>query len=215
MTQYQAKEGMDNMITEKRKPGRPKKTESAAAKQETTGTNTTGSPSRIGKRGKDKQQRKQRVDRNANTEQGENTKYLQHDLKLFNLPPIDLNNPEEVKDRVNYYLSVCAQDDMKPTVASLALAFSVSRFTLFDMLNGKNGKIKNSESIHTIKTVYDLINSYYEHLMNNGKINPVAGIFLMKNNMGYKDTTDYVLTANQENTLSLENITERAGLLEE
>ena len=67
----------------------------------------------------------------------------------------------------------------------------------------------------TLKRAYDTINSYYEHMMNNGKINPVAGIFLMKNNMGYKDQTDYVLTANNNDTPSLEDIANRANLLAE
>jgi hypothetical protein len=51
--------------------------------------------------------------------------------------------------------------------------------------------------------------------MNTGTINPVAGIFLMKNNLGYKDTTDYVLTSNQETGLSLSDIAGRANLLSE
>ena len=34
--------------------------------------------------------------------------------------------------------------------------------------------------------------------MQNGKINPVAGIFLMKNNMGYQDKQEVVLTPNTQ-----------------
>ena len=34
--------------------------------------------------------------------------------------------------------------------------------------------------------------------MENGKINPVSGIFLGKNNFGYQDKTEYVLTPNQQ-----------------
>ena len=34
--------------------------------------------------------------------------------------------------------------------------------------------------------------------MNSGKVNPVAGIFLGKNNYGYQDKTEYVLTPNQQ-----------------
>ena len=32
--------------------------------------------------------------------------------------------------------------------------------------------------------------------MQNGKINPVSGIFLMKNNFGYQDKSEVVLTPN-------------------
>lgn len=34
--------------------------------------------------------------------------------------------------------------------------------------------------------------------MQNGKINPVSGIFLMKNNMGYQDKQEFVLTPNNQ-----------------
>lgn len=155
-----------------------------------------------------------RKDKEITTEQGENTKYLLHDTKLASLPDIDINNPLQVKNRIEEYFFICAADDIKPSVASLALAFHVSRFVLFDYMHGRNSTIKNSESLHTLKTAYDRINSYYEHMMNNGKINPVAGIFLMKNNMGYKDTTDHVITTNQDNNDTVNDITDRAGLLD-
>ena len=35
--------------------------------------------------------------------------------------------------------------------------------------------------------------------MHNGKINPVSGIFLGKNNFGYQDKTEYVVTPNVNN----------------
>ena len=156
-----------------------------------------------------------RPDKTANPDPGENTKFLAHDIKLYRLPKIhDMNDIIAVQDRINLYLDICRDDDIKPSVASLALAFGVSRFVLFDWLNSRNGTIKNENVIHALKAVYDLINSYYEHMMNTGKINPVAGIFLMKNNMGYKDTTDYVIQAKQETDDNISDITSRAGLLE-
>ena len=39
----------------------------------------------------------------------------------------------------------------------------------------------------------------WETYMNSGKVNPVSGIFLGKNNYGYQDKTEYVLTPNQQN----------------
>jgi hypothetical protein len=49
----------------------------------------------------------------------------------------------------------------------------------------------------------------WENYMQNGKINPVAGIFLGKNNYGYKDQTEYVLTPNQKNEIDAESIRKR------
>ena len=39
----------------------------------------------------------------------------------------------------------------------------------------------------------------WENYMQNGKINPVSGIFLGKNNFGYQDKTEYVVTPNMQN----------------
>ena len=154
-----------------------------------------------------------RPDKQPLTEQGDNSRFLLHDMKLLNLPRIDVNNPEEMKQRVNDYFSICSDDDMKPSIASLALSFGISRTTLFYWITGKVGTIQNAESLNTLKRAYDTINSYYEHLMNNGRINPVAGIFLLKNNMGYKDTTEYIVTAEASQDPTIDDIGNRAGLL--
>ena len=47
--------------------------------------------------------------------------------------------------------------------------------------------------------------------MSSGKVNPVAGIFLGKNNFGYQDKTEYVLTpnTNTDNDYSADEIRER------
>ena len=196
----------------KRKPGRPKKDNASIPAAKDPDINNPVKR----KRGRPKGSGgNKRPDRSEQAAPGENNKFLSHDMKIYSLPKIDINNPDSVQSRIKEYFAICTEDDIKPTVESLALAFSVSRFTLFDYINGRNHTIKNPESILTLKTAYDIINSYYAHMMNNGKINPVAGIFLMKNNYGYKDTTDYVINANTDNNIGLPDITTRAGLLDE
>jgi hypothetical protein len=54
------------------------------------------------------------------------------------------------------------------------------------------------EVAQTIKKAYFLLENLWETYMNSGKVNPVAGIFLGKNNYGYQDKTEYVLTPNQQ-----------------
>jgi len=153
-----------------------------------------------------------RRDHDIHTEEGDNRKFLSHDMKLFRLPSIDLENSEAVQERINLYFDICAEDDVKPSIASLALAFNVSRFILYNWISDRTEYIKNKQSILAIKNAYNLINSYYEHMMNTGKINPVAGIFLMKNNMGYKDNTEHVISVNQDNNVTDNDIYNRAAL---
>jgi sensor histidine kinase regulating citrate/malate metabolism len=49
---------------------------------------------------------------------------------------------------------------------------------------------------NTIKKAYAILNVQMEDYMQNGKINPVSGIFLMKNNMQYEDKSEVVITPN-------------------
>lgn len=147
------------------------------------------------------------------TEPGDNSKYLKHEMKLFNLPKPDINNLQSVNDRINLYFSFCENDDIRPSITGLALSFGISRYTLFDYLNNRNKTIQNNDCILSMKKAYNIINSHYENLMNNNRINPVAAIFLLKNNMGYKDVTDYIINTDNNNQPGLQDIVDRAGLL--
>ena len=136
-------------------------------------------------------------------------------MELNRLPKIDVNNPEQVKTRIEEYFSICSMFDLKPTIAMLAFSFGINRTTLFNWLNGMTKTIQNSECLDAIKEAYNLINGLYETYLTEGSIIPVSSFFLMKNNMGYKDTTDYIVTANQDKQFTLSDITDRSGLLGE
>ena len=57
-------------------------------------------------------------------EEGDNTKYLTVNLELFNMPMIDMTNPEEVQQRLSDYFALYARFDMKPTVSGMAVALN-------------------------------------------------------------------------------------------
>lgn len=136
-------------------------------------------------------------------EDGDNTKFLMANVELMNMPDIDIKNPEEVQQRVNDYFKLYASYDMKPTVAGLAMALGLDRRRLWEIktdnyLNVGGYKDLPSETVDSIKKAYKLMENLWETYMNSGKINPVSGIFLGKNNFGYQDKTEYVLTPNQK-----------------
>lgn len=130
----------------------------------------------------------------VSTEPGENRKYIQHSLRLYNLPACDLKSVEEVTKRIEEYFVICAEDDMKPSVAGLALAMDITKEYLWEIRVGRKGK--NPEVANTIKKAMQLLDLQMVDYMQNGKINPVSGIFLMKNNFGYADKQEVILTPN-------------------
>lgn len=135
-----------------------------------------------------------RPQQQVQTDPGDNSKYLSHSLKMWDWKKPDMGDANAVQQRINDYFSLCNEDDMKPTVSGMALAFSVNRKTLWKWVNGIECEFVSKESRDTLKKAYSILECQMENYMQNGKINPVSGIFLMKNNMGYEDKTEMVIT---------------------
>lgn len=136
------------------------------------------------------------------TEPGDNTKYLQVSMKLMALPDIDLKDPDQVAKRLDEYFSIQAEADLKPTVAGLGLALNgMDRRRLWEIRTDVPDRNQDLPTVvrDLIKKAYKLMENLWENYMQNGKINPVSGIFLGKNNFGYQDKTEYVVTPNVNN----------------
>lgn len=129
-----------------------------------------------------------RPDSTVQAAPGDNVKYITHNMEVNALADtkVDMTEYEAVQKRLNDYFLVCAKNDMKPSVAGMALAFGVTRKALYEWVNGRVRYIP-SEVVNLLQRYYQILNAQMEDYMQNGKINPVAGIFLMKNNMGYED----------------------------
>lgn len=146
-----------------------------------------------------------------NVNKGDNSRYLRHALANRNMPPIDISDPKQVQERVDWYFNHCVEDDMKPTVMGLANSLGVDRKTLNNWRDGTyRANNKAREHLHIVKRAYDLLEEMYEDYMMNGKINPVAGIFMGKNHFGYTDQQEVILTPNDplgdtENTKQLQD----------
>lgn len=151
-------------------------------------------------------------------EPGDNARFMTVQMAIFNMPDIDMENVEEVQARLNEFFALYTAHDMKPTVAGMALCLNgMSRQTLraiaTDAPTGGAGykTALPPEVAATIKKAYKLMENLWETYMTGGKVNPVAGIFLGKNNYGYQDKTEYVVTpnVNQDNDYSADEIRER------
>ena len=129
-------------------------------------------------------------------EAGDNTKFLSHALTIMRWLLIDITDPEEVRTRISDYFQLCVNDDMKPSVKGLENALRVNRSTIWEW---KHGNFRAGTHQAIICEAYDVMEALWQDYMQNGKINPVSGIFLAKNLFGgqYSDKQEVVLTPNQ------------------
>lgn len=129
---------------------------------------------------------------------GDNSKALGVIIQFNNLPVVDLNDSNAVKERIDLYMQMCYENDFKPTVSSLAAVLGFDRKTLYAVVNGSmpdRYKTLPTFSLDTIKKAYSSMEQLWENYMQNGKINPVSGIFLAKNNFNYVDKVEHVVEA--------------------
>ena len=129
-------------------------------------------------------------------EPGDMSRMITDAMNLSSFGPVDMQDPEAVEHRVMQALQYMVEHDMKPTVESMALAFNTNRTQLWRWANGVECGNIPERTRNAIKKAYSMMNQLLSQTMADGKINPVAAIFLLKNNHAYKDQTDVVITPN-------------------
>lgn len=143
-----------------------------------------------------------REDHQLKTEPGDNSKYIRHALATLNLPPINITDARQVEARLDWYFNHCIDNDMKPTVNGMSNALGIHRDTIHSWRTGEH-RPESHQAI--ILKAYRLLEELWEDYMQNGKINPVSGIFLAKNMfVGYSDKQEVVLTPNTQQLSSVD-----------
>ena len=128
-------------------------------------------------------------------EPGDMAKMITDAVYLSSMGPVDMHDPVQVEERVKQYLQYTIDHDMKPTVEAMALAFNTNRIQLWRWKEGVESSLPE-RSKDALKRCYSIMNQLLSQTMAEGKMNPVSAIFLLKNNHGYKDQTDVVVTPN-------------------
>lgn len=170
----------------KRGRGRPPKTEHTPRQNPKTPTEIIKKPTRTD------------LPNTIELPEGDNNKYTTFALAIMQLPKIDYRDPKQLQTRVIEYFQLCATHDMKPGVAAVGLAIGLDRRRLWEIRSGNHCRVSGipQECMDIINSVYDSLEVLWEGYMTSGKINPVSGIFLGKNNFGYADKQEYVVTPN-------------------
>lgn len=135
--------------------------------------------------------------RQIHISQDDNNRLIGVTMAIASLPDIDLKDAEQVKRRIAEYFDIYAQTNLKPTVSGLAMSLGMDRRMLHSLVTGSyNHKGKydtTTASLDAIKKAYKSLELLWEGLMQEGKMNVVAGIFLGKNNYGYVDQVQQVV----------------------
>lgn len=122
-------------------------------------------------------------------------RYIRSSLILADLPPIDIADPDEVRERGELYLKHCLENDLIPGVVGLCLALGCSRRTFSGWASGA----------HRSKT-HQAIAIRFKNLMENltvsrmleGDLCPTIGIFFLKCHYGYRDQSEMVIEKSNE-----------------
>lgn len=123
-------------------------------------------------------------------------KYIESALEMWELPRVDIEDAQQVEDRVKWYFRHCGEKELKPSVAGLAVALDVDRRTLY---NWANGETRNTQKhFLTIKRAINIILYNLEIYSQDGKMNPAIAIFLLKNHGGYTDVQQLTVEAKQQ-----------------
>lgn len=150
-------------------------------------------------RGKDKQPRKIRQDhpvpannRDPIVPVGYNGELVSNIASL--IQPPELTDPDCIErwEKFTAYLRMCAEKDMKVGNLAAYMAIGIDKTTAWKWENEQLSKDRRN----LIKSIRQVCAVYREQLMQDGKVNPVVGIFWQKNYDGMRDQTETVITAN-------------------
>ncbi|MBO5032411.1 MAG: hypothetical protein J6D08_11090 [Lachnospiraceae bacterium] len=133
------------------------------------------------------------ADQNPDLEQGYNTRRIQFMMAIMPSEPLDYNDVAEMERRFNRYLQLCAEWDMKVGNQAAYAAIGIDKGIAWEWENRSLGNPTRTDFIKKVRQICAL---YREGLMEDGKVNPVTGIFWQKNYDGMKDQQEVVLTPN-------------------
>ena len=121
---------------------------------------------------------------------------LDNALEISSLPlddgKVNLDSYDDVRIRVDQYLKTIRKYGMQPTIVGLASAMGLSKATLYNIHQGTR-TVRDPRVKELIDQLYNVTLMVLEDGMQAGIIKEVTGIFLLKNNYGYKDTQEYVI----------------------
>lgn len=129
----------------------------------------------------------------AEMPEGYNAKVTAFMMEIMPKEPLDTQDVAEMERRFMNYVQKCSEWDMKVGNQAAYMAIGITKEQAWEWENVVKG---NPDRSDFVKKVRQFCGVFREGLMQDGKVNPVTGIFWQKNYDGMKDQTEMVLTPN-------------------
>lgn len=128
--------------------------------------------------------------------------------ELRKLPPVRKQEPDKVRERLDFYFKYCEKYGLKPSVEAMALALGVRRQSLWVWEQDEN-----SEAGQLVARAKSLINAVLTEFTMNGRLAFPYTIWLQKNHFQYADKVEVtaVQTNNSNQGRTPEQIAEQYG----
>jgi hypothetical protein len=133
------------------------------------------------------------ADQNPDLPMGYNTRRIMFMQAILPTEPLDHDDVAEMERRFARYLQLCSEWDMKIGNQAAYAAIGITKDHVYDWTVRRQTNPKRADFV---KKVQQFCAMYREGLMEDGKVNPVTGIFWQKNYDGMKDQQEVVLTPN-------------------
>lgn len=105
--------------------------------------------------------------------------------ELRRLPPVKKQEPDKVRERLDFYFKYCEENGLKPSVEGISLTTGVSRQGLW-----KWEQDERSEAGQLITRAKSLINTILTEFAMDGKLAFPYAIWLQKNHFQYADKVE-------------------------
>ena len=116
-----------------------------------------------------------------------NGNYIIHAKRLSELPKVALSDAEAIRERVDYYYTLCVTDGIRPNLPGLALAFGLTRTGL---MNAMTDRRITRECAGELGRGIAMMDEILSAMTLDGRVMPVAAIYLMNNWLGYKNASE-------------------------
>ena len=116
-----------------------------------------------------------------------NATYLYHSARIAEMPRCNLMSATEISERSLEYFKACSDDGVRPSLTGLALSLGTTVKGFQSLFNDRR---MPEECLNALGKAAAKVEDVTISLMLDTRIQPVTGLFILKNHFGYKDTSD-------------------------